>query len=89
MPTSESWQRSTGIKVHGRPTFVSQSSMDGCTARCLFHLVDPGTLGPAAALGRGPLIRRTPSVDHLGSVQNHRGVGSSARRRTHRPATST
>ena len=28
---------------------------------CPFYLVDPGTLGPAAALGRGPLLlRRTP-----------------------------
>jgi hypothetical protein len=34
-------------------------------------------------------MRRTPSVDHLGSARSHRGVGSSAPRRTHRPATST
>ena len=33
---------------------------------CPFHLVDPGTLGPAAALE----IRRTLSVDHLGSARN-------------------
>jgi hypothetical protein len=57
--------------------------------RMSLPLVDPGTLGPPAALGRGPLIRRTPSVDHLGSARSHRGVGSSAPRRTHRPATST
>ena len=56
---------------------------------CPFHLVDSGTLGPAAALGHAPLIRRTPSVDHLGSARNPRGVGSSAPRRMHRPATST
>ena len=53
---------------------------------CPFHLVDPGTLGPAAALGCGPLIRRTSSVDHLGSARSYRGIGSSVPRRTHRPA---
>jgi hypothetical protein len=52
---------------------------------CPFLLVGPGTLGPAAALGRGPLIRRTPSVDHLGSARSQRGLGSSTlRRRTDR-----
>jgi Transposase DDE domain group 1 len=55
---------------------------------CPFHLVDPGTLGPAAARGHGPLIRRTRSVDHLGFARSHRGVGSSAPRRPHRPAPS-
>ena len=48
--------------------------------RCPFHLVDPGTLGPAAALGHGPSIRRTRSVDHLGSARSHRGVGFQAHR---------
>jgi hypothetical protein len=36
---------------------------------CPFHLVDPGTLGPAAALE----IRGTPSVDHLGSAPSRSG----------------
>ena len=47
---------------------------------CPFHLVDPGTVGPAAARGHGPLIRRTRSVDLLGFARSHRGVGSSAPR---------